>query len=1171
MHVDSTPALFASQASASSGEGVPSAASEGAFATVMATSMREAEAHVPNSTGIPVAIEEKPAHPPSTPHEPATAEQQRSLTPTHGKHQTIAERGSGITEEAFGPDGPPISEWSTPIPAMQMEQLDGAEAPVTHADAQETDVSASTKAGAALTMQAPTSPVQVSGTDKPAVLGEEQVERTDGFSAQDGRQPRRDEILTKAGSINPQEALPTPHRPTSSSDDAGETRISREEAPELVERAVTDKPAILGEEIIEAEASEVLRDAAGPVTTQRENQEPRAVSLQDAAPKLEGADGENGQPVQQRAASQASILSEAQAPTNEKLRIIDASDMPLVDPDAPLANPDTPQVQADQTGQQQRQVEASREKHVDSASQPQQALAETSEHGDGKTSSGRAERQEALRPDLQSAGDQPDEPEAIAKADATGVRGSEASPNLALNQNGERLNQIFTPESSDSANVLGNVPGGQGHAASTMGTFQAATLPAQPWTSRSGKGQEESAVLASRGALGTNTTSAQPGTDQESRDMPASGVLPEDHRQEKSFETRPNYTSAKQDVAALTGDVGRANGPTDQALSVEESTARGGGSQHASGQSAPSFQPRTATGEKLQPSQTVDITSDDKFNPVREYPKPAFTASSKSQGSTEAKPSPDGDSQVSGGMPTQEQRRANGATNPAHTAEMLKPADSLVDRAATERPEVASPVRTASPIAASSESIRDEAVLSTSPPGKPEPQIKAGSSIELEATFSKGTDVNTSSDAISADTGATSQQQEAEKIRPATLNQPNLPPKTGAPTVAEKTETPTGSPIPVNQEKTSGKVEQVVVETAGADSNEAQRAAMTTSRAQEPSHERFGTPLASRAKHAMASAPADLSSRSFFEQSVVLDGPEKPEISPKTHIQPGDGDVASAVKAGVVATEASGKSFEATEKNSRSTLEAASATAGQATATSAEHEQPQEDTSHEDKPAFSGAQVLASSTSDSVAETAFGDEPSIVELIQPDLALPTEQALPEEEVVATEVLDSELTVLNAGSSESRSSLGSTMTSTLNRSVLSAAWLRTMTQSQLPFSVGDGWQVLEMKLDEGDGTVTIKAKPGDERVAVSVGFSDPTLRALASAQVDRIQEALQEAYNTSVDLSFADGSNASTGQQANDEQGGSGSVAPTAALPGTEPEADRGLRTRMTGALNEWVG
>lgn len=1197
MHVDSTPALFASQASASSGEGVASAVSEGAFATVMATSMREAEAHVSNGNGSSVATEEGLTHAPNTPHAPASAEhaasgtqmkelsgptssatsghvapaevgpeqpagQQHSLASTHREHQAVSESGSGITDEA------------------------------------------SPKAGATLAMQVPVSSVQVPVTDKPAVLGEKRFEQTDDFLAQDGRQPHRDEIQMNAGSLNLQEASPTSPRPVLSSDDARE-RISPEEAPELVERAVTDKPSVLGEEAVEVAASEVSRNAPRPGATQRENQEPRVVSRQDVAPKLEGADRENGQPVRLGDASQASSLSEAHASTNEKLRIIDA-------PDVPLADSDTPQVQTDQTGRQQEPVEASQEKHADSASQTQQALAETSPHvrpspqvesetvveragsavprgaenledvaltplagedgdGDAKASLGRAERQEALRPGLQSLDEQPDGSEATAKVYTTNVRRSEAFPNPDFNQNGERLNQVFAPESSDSAN-LGGEPE---QAASTMGTFQAATLPSQPWTSRSGQGQEDSAALASREALGTNTTSVQPGTHQESRDVSASRVLPEDHRQGTSIETRPTHTATGHDVAAVTGDVARADGRTDQPLSVEKSAAREGGSQHASEQTASPLQARTASDETLQPSPAVDITRGGKFAPAKEYPESAFVAVTTSQGSTEAKPIPDGESQVSGRMPAQEQHRANGATHPAHTAEMLKPADSLVDRSAAERPEVSSPARTASPVAASSESVSEHALQATAPSGEPKQQTKTGSSVALDATFSKGTGTSTFSDATSAAIGEPSRQVETEKGRPAVLNQPSLEPKTGSPTVAEKTGTPMGSPIPANQEATSGKVEQAAMETAGADLGEAQpqeqRAAMTTSRAQEPSHERFGTPLASSAKHAMPSAPADLSSRSFFEQSVVLDGPEKPENSSKTHIQLGDGDVVSAVQAGTVATEASGKSFEATEKNSRSALEASSATAEQATATPAEDEQPEEDASREDKPAFSGAQALASAKSESTSETAFGDAPSVVEVLQPEPALSPEQALPEEEVVAAEVLDSELTVPNAGSSESRSSLGSTMTSTLNRSVLSAAWLRTMTQSQLPFSVGDGWQVLEMKLDEGDGTVTIKAKPGDERVAVSVGFSDPTLRALASAQVDRIQEALQEAYNTSVDLSFADGSNASAGQHSQGGQGGSGSASHTTALPGTEPEADRGLRTRMTGALNEWVG
>src|SRR5690606_15692231 len=83
---------------------------------------------------------------------------------------------------------------------------------------------------------------------------------------------------------------------------------------------------------------------------------------------------------------------------------------------------------------------------------------------------------------------------------------------------------------------------------------------------------------------------------------------------------------------------------------------------------------------------------------------------------------------------------------------------------------------------------------------------------------------------------------------------------------------------------------------------------------------------------------------------------------------------------------------------------------------------------------------------------------------------------------------------------------------LVRDPFTPAWLRTaFTQTLRTFAGDDGWKVLEMQLEEGQGTMTVKARREKDHVAVSVGFSDPSLRAMAAANTERLQQALQSQY------------------------------------------------------------
>ncbi len=142
----------------------------------------------------------------------------------------------------------------------------------------------------------------------------------------------------------------------------------------------------------------------------------------------------------------------------------------------------------------------------------------------------------------------------------------------------------------------------------------------------------------------------------------------------------------------------------------------------------------------------------------------------------------------------------------------------------------------------------------------------------------------------------------------------------------------------------------------------------------------------------------------------------------------------------------------------------------------------------------------------------------------------------------------------------------------NRAV-PVAWLRAVLNNarQAVFSE-DGWKVLEMNLDEGDGTVTIKARREEGRVAVAVGFSDPELRALASTHAERLQEVLQAEYETAVDFSLFSGNTDDSGGQ-HQSEGARGAVAPTAHAD-ADADIHDGYPTRRSlpaGARNEWVG
>ena len=172
---------------------------------------------------------------------------------------------------------------------------------------------------------------------------------------------------------------------------------------------------------------------------------------------------------------------------------------------------------------------------------------------------------------------------------------------------------------------------------------------------------------------------------------------------------------------------------------------------------------------------------------------------------------------------------------------------------------------------------------------------------------------------------------------------------------------------------------------------------------------------------------------------------------------------------------------------------------------------------------------------------------------------------PTEEHVATAALDKATSDAPAGRARAARGLFQQ-----NRAV-PVAWLRAvLNNARQAVSSEDGWKVLEMNLDEGDGTVTIKARREEGRVAIAVGFSDPELRALANTHADRLQEALQAEYETAVDFSLFSGNQHDPDAQ--HQQGGTGLAVPATAHTDPDIQDDRPARRSLpAGAQHEWVG
>ena len=128
------------------------------------------------------------------------------------------------------------------------------------------------------------------------------------------------------------------------------------------------------------------------------------------------------------------------------------------------------------------------------------------------------------------------------------------------------------------------------------------------------------------------------------------------------------------------------------------------------------------------------------------------------------------------------------------------------------------------------------------------------------------------------------------------------------------------------------------------------------------------------------------------------------------------------------------------------------------------------------------------------------------------------------------------------------------------------------------ALANGWKQLEMPLRKGDGTVIIKVRREHDGVAVSVGFSEPRLQALAATHARQLQDALQAQYNAAVDFSLMDGGALTDGSgDHTDGQAADSSPArrtsSQGATSGRAPLDDSPAPPRSAGriARREWIG
>ena len=82
------------------------------------------------------------------------------------------------------------------------------------------------------------------------------------------------------------------------------------------------------------------------------------------------------------------------------------------------------------------------------------------------------------------------------------------------------------------------------------------------------------------------------------------------------------------------------------------------------------------------------------------------------------------------------------------------------------------------------------------------------------------------------------------------------------------------------------------------------------------------------------------------------------------------------------------------------------------------------------------------------------------------------------------------------------------------------WLKVLSErTSLLDKSNPQWKVLEMKLDKGSGSMTVRVMKEDDHVSVAVNFSDPEVKALAETQYNNILQDLENQYQQEVKFTF----------------------------------------------------
>lgn len=89
-----------------------------------------------------------------------------------------------------------------------------------------------------------------------------------------------------------------------------------------------------------------------------------------------------------------------------------------------------------------------------------------------------------------------------------------------------------------------------------------------------------------------------------------------------------------------------------------------------------------------------------------------------------------------------------------------------------------------------------------------------------------------------------------------------------------------------------------------------------------------------------------------------------------------------------------------------------------------------------------------------------------------------------------------------------------------RSARASNWMKVLSErtSMLDKS-NPQWKVLEMKLDKGNGSMTVRVMKEDDHVSVAVNFSDPEVKVLAENQYNQILDDLKDQYQQEVKFTF----------------------------------------------------